>query len=324
MTKPFFLDFCTGACHSPHQAPRDWIERYRGHFDRGWDAWRTETLARQIAAGILPPGRSSRRARDWVPPWDALSADERRVYARFMEAFAGFLSHTDHHLGRLLAFLEQTGDLDNTLVMVVSDNGASSEGGPHGSLNDAAPVESHPRTRSKRSSRGWTRSAGRVATTTIRGAGRCAGNTPFRRWKREVHEGGVADPLIVHWPAGIAARGELRRQYVHAIDIAPTVLEALGVAPPDEHRRRRAAPVEGDELRLQPRRCRTRRTRHETQYYEMFGSRAVYHRGWKAVTYRPIQDLSSFEATGGSSTTYGTIPPNAVTSPPRIPRPSAT
>src|SRR5262249_39188875 len=168
---------------------------------------------------------------DWVPAWDALSADQRRVYARFMEAFAGFLSHTDHHLGRLLAFLDTTGDLSNTLVVALSDNGASSEGGPTGSLNDLRP---------------WNMAGHPVGDALARldeiGGPRChnnypwgwtvAGNTPFRRWKREVHEGGVADPLIVHWPRGIAARGELRRQYVHAIDILPTVLEVLGVEAP--------------------------------------------------------------------------------------------
>jgi arylsulfatase len=292
-TKPFFMYFCTGACHSPHQAPRPWIERYRGGFDRGWDAWRAETLARQIASGILPAGIELSPRPEWVAPWDALSADERRVYARFMEAFAGFLSHTDHHLGRLLAFLETTGDLDNTLVMVLSDNGASSEGGPLGSLNDLRPwnMTAHPleeileRIDQIGGPRihnnypwGWT----------------VAGNTPFRRWKREVHEGGVADPLIVHWPAGIAARGELRRQYVHAIDIAPTVMEAIGVAPPAEIDGVAQAPIEGTSFAYSldapgaP-------ERHDTQYYEMFGCRALYHRGWKAVTYRPIQDLSSFE-----------------------------
>ena len=145
-----------------------------------------------------------------------------------------------------------------------------------------------------------------------------AGNTPFRRWKREVHEGGVADPLIVHWPAGIAARGELRRQYVHAIDIAPTVLEAVGVVPPATIDGIAQRPIEGTSFAYSLN-APDAPDRHETQYYEMFGCRALYHRGWKAVTYRPIQDLSSFDAISGSSTTYGAIPPNATTSPPCIP-----
>jgi arylsulfatase len=291
--KPFFMYFCTGACHSPHQAPRDWIERYRGRFDRGWDIWREETLARQVASGVLRAGTELSPRPDWVPGWDALSADQRRVSARFMEAFAGFLSHTDHHLGRLLAFLAETGDLDDTLVLVLSDNGASSEGGPIGSLNDLRP---------------WNLTAHAVDEALARldeiGGPRChnnypwgwtvAGNTPFRRWKREVHEGGVADPLIVHWPRGIAAPGEVRRQYVHAIDLAPTVLEVIGLEAPAAIDGIEQRPLEGTSFAYTfavP----AAPDRHETQYYEMFGCRALYHRGWKAVTYHPIQDPTSFD-----------------------------
>jgi arylsulfatase A-like enzyme len=292
-SKPFFMYFCTGACHSPHQVPRQWIDRYRGQFDRGWDAWRSETLARQIASGVLPAGTELSPRPEWVPPWDALSADERRVYARFMEVFAAFLSHTDHHLGRLLDCLAKTGDLDNTLVMVVSDNGASSEGGPNGSLNDLRPwnLAGHPLDEA-------------VARLDEIGGPRChnnypwgwtvAGNTPFRRWKREVHEGGVADPLIVHWPRGIAARGEMRRQYVHAIDVVPTVLEVVGIDPPAALDGIEQRPIEGTSFAYSfgaP----DAAERHETQYYEMFGCRALYQRGWKAVTYRPIQDLTPFD-----------------------------
>jgi arylsulfatase len=286
--KPFFLYFCTGACHSPHQAPAEWIARYRGRFDGGWDAWREATLARQVQSGLLPAGTALSPRPEWVPPWDSLSADERRLYARYMECFAGFLSHTDHQLGRLLRFLEETGDLENTLVLALSDNGASSEGGPTGSINDV---------------RLWNVAFETVDEAIARidelGGPRChnnypwgwtmAGNTPFRRWKREVHEGGVADPLIVHWPRGIQARGELRRQYVHAIDVLPTVLEALGLEAPGAIDGVEQRPIEGTSFAYAfadgdaP-------TRHETQYYEMFGCRALYHQGWKAVTHHPIMD----------------------------------
>jgi arylsulfatase len=285
--KPFFLYFCTGACHSPHQAPPEWIERYRGRFDRGWDVWREETLARQIASGVLPPGTRLSPRPDWVPAWEALSADERRLYARYMEAFAGFLSHTDHHLGRLLSYLDEVGDLDETITFVLSDNGASSEGGPTGSLNDVRP---------------WNRAERPLEEALARideiGGPRChnnypwgwtvAGNTPFRRWKREVHEGGVADPLIVHWPKGFRARGELRRQYVHAIDLVPTVLEAVGIEPPAVLGGIEQRPIEGVSF-AGTLDAADAPGRHETQYYEMFGCRALYHRGWKAVTYHPIQ-----------------------------------
>lgn len=291
--KPFFMYLCPAACHSPHQAPADWIGRYRGRFDTGWDAWREAALARQLASGLLPPHTELSPRPDWVPAWEMLSADERRLYARYMEAFAGFLSHTDHHLGRLLAALDESGDLANTLVLVLSDNGASSEGGPRGSLNDLGP---------------WNMTFQGLEDALRRideiGGPRChnnypwgwtvAGNTPFRRWKREVHEGGVADPLIVHWPRGIAARGEVRRQYVHAIDVVPTVLEVIGLDPPAQIDGIVQRAIEGTSFAYTFA-APDAADRHETQYYEMFGCRALYDRGWKAVAYHPIQDLSPFE-----------------------------
>jgi arylsulfatase len=291
--KPFFLYLATGACHSPHQAPRQWIERYRGRFDAGWDAWRAATLARQHAGGLLPPSAELSPRPDWVPAWDALPAEARRLYARFMEAFAGFLSHTDHQIGRLLRVLADGGDLDNTLVLVLSDNGASSEGGPHGSLNDLGF---------------WNMRAQDFAAALARideiGGPRChnnypwgwtvAGNTPFRRWKREVHEGGVADPLIAHWPRGIAERGGVRRQFVHAVDVVPTVLEAVGLTAPDAIDGIPQRAIEGTSFAYTFA-AADAAERHETQYFEMFGCRALYHRGWKAVAYHPIQDVTSFE-----------------------------
>jgi arylsulfatase len=281
--KPFFLYFATGACHSPHQAPPAWIEEQRGRFDRGWDAWRDEIVERQRASGLLPDDVELSPRPDWVPAWDSLSEDERRLYARYMECFAAYLSHTDAQIGRVLDFLAETGDLDDTLVVLLSDNGASSEGGPTGSINDARPWNLAERPLDEALTKideiggpwihnnypwGWT----------------VAGNTPFRRWKREVHEGGVCDPLIVSWPGRLGRPGEVRRQYVHAIDIAPTILELAGIEAPPTIGGVEQAPIEGtsfvttlssaaaDEIRT-------------TQYYEMFGCRALYHEGWKAVTY---------------------------------------
>ncbi len=283
--KPFFLYFCTGACHSPHQSPAEWRERYRGAFDGGWDRWREETLARQIAMGLLAEGTELSARPEWVPAWSSLAADEQRLYARFMEAFAGFLSHTDHEIGRLLGCLERTGDLDNTLVFVLSDNGASSEGGPTGSLNDLRPWNGVRTTMEEALAHideiggprwhnnypwGWT----------------VAGNTPFRRWKREVHEGGVADPLIVHWPRRVGG-AEFRRQYVHAIDLVPTVLEAVGLVAPDSIRGVAQSPIHGTSF-LASLGDAAAASDHTVQYYEMFGCRALYQEGWKAVTYHPI------------------------------------
>jgi arylsulfatase A-like enzyme len=289
--KPFFLYVATGACHSPHQAPPEWIERYRGAFDRGWDEWRERTLARQIELGILAPGTELSPRPDWVPAWDSLSERTRAVYARYMEAFAGFLSHTDHHLGRIFDHLEATGELDNTLVMVLSDNGASSEGGPVGSLNDLRTWNAV----SQSVTEAWDRLdeiGGPRIHNNYPWGWTVAGNTPFRRWKREVHEGGVADPLLVHWPAGTgpgdAGESGLRRQYVHAIDLAPTILEAIGIEPPDTLGGVAQRPIEGTSF-LPTLADPDARDGHTTQYYEMFGCRAIYHEGWKAVTYHPIQ-----------------------------------
>jgi arylsulfatase A-like enzyme len=285
--KPWLLYLATGACHSPHQAPPPWIERYRGHFDAGWDAWREAALARQKAAGLLPDHTELSPRPDWVPAWDDLSAVEQQVYARYMEAFAGFLSHTDAELGRLVDRLGAMGELENTVVVVLSDNGASSEGGPVGSLNDARVWNVLPRTVEEAAERldeiggprlhnnypwGWT----------------VAGNTPFRRWKRETHEGGVADPLIVHWPAGIAARGEVRHQYVHAIDVAPTLLELIGIDPPPEVQGVAQRPLDGTSFAYTFADADAPE-RHTLQHYEMLGCRALYDDGWKAVTYQEIQ-----------------------------------
>lgn len=288
--KPFFLYVAPGACHSPHQAPPEWIERYRGMFDEGWDVWRERCFRRQIKEGILPASTVMSERPEWVPAWDSLGDRARTVYARYMEAFAGFLSHTDHHFGRLIDHLETIGELDNTLVMVLSDNGASSEGGPVGSVNDVrawnaigqSVDEAYERLDEIGGPRihnnypwGWT----------------VAGNTPFRRWKREVHEGGVADPLIVSWPNGIGDnRGSgFRRQYVHAIDLLPTVLDCIGVDAPDELNGVTQQPIDGVSIRTTFTNEAAPEVR-TTQYYEMFACRALYHDGWKAVTYHPIQD----------------------------------
>jgi arylsulfatase len=285
--KPWFTYLATGACHSPHHAPARWIERYRGQFDGGWDRWREATHARQLSLGVLPEGTELSPRPDWVPAWDSLSERAQRVYARFMEAFAGFLSHADEQVGRVIAWLEESGQLDDTVVFVLSDNGASSEGGPKGSLNDGRAWNGLPRTVSEAADRideiggprihnnypwGWT----------------VAGNTPFKRWKRETHEGGVADPLIVHWPNGIAARGEIRRQYVHAVDITPTVLELARREAPPVIDGVEQKPIEGTSFAYSFDDAAAA-DRHTIQYYEMFGCRALYQDGWKAVAFHDIQ-----------------------------------
>jgi arylsulfatase len=284
--KPFFLYFATGACHSPHHAPPEWIEKYRGRFDRGWDAWRDATFARQQELGLLPEGTQLSARPHWVPAWDSLAPEDQAVAARFMECFAGFLSHADAQIGRLLAFLEEIGEWDDTLIVLVSDNGASAEGGERGSINDSRLWNGMPAGRRELRERidelgtatahnnypwGWT----------------MAGNTPFRRWKREVHEGGIADPCILHWPRGIPARGEIRHQFAHAIDVAPTIFELIGATPPSEIAGVAQSPVDGASFVSVLRDGDATGTR-TTQYFEMLGSRGIYHDGWKAVTFKPL------------------------------------
>ena len=221
--KPFYLHFCPGATHAPHHVPKEWADRYKGAFDDGWDAYREKVFARQKELGIVPQDAELSRHDPDVPDWDSLSDDQRRLYARMMEVFAGFLSHTDHHIGRLLDYLERIGELENTLIMVISDNGASSEGGPTGTTNEAQffnnaqePFEDSLAAIEEIGGPkyfnhypwGWT----------------CAGNTPFRRWKRETYRGGVSDPFIVSWPKGITAtrRGAraVRARHRHGPDRA--------------------------------------------------------------------------------------------------------
>jgi arylsulfatase A-like enzyme len=290
--KPFFLYFATGAMHAPHHAPKEWADRYRGQFDAGWDAYREKVFARQKELGILPAGAELSRHDPDVQDWNALSADERRLFARMMEVFAGFLEHTDNQIGRLIAALEQTGQLNNTLIMLISDNGASAEGGPTGSINENRFFNNVPESLEDNLAAidelggpkyfnhypwGWT----------------FAGNTPFRRWKRETYRGGISDPFIVHWPAGIQAKGEIRRQFAHAIDMVPTVLQALGIQPPVQIRGVTQSPIEGVSFAHTFGQTGAP-TRHVTQYFEMLGHRSIYYDGWRAVC--PVPGPSFTEA----------------------------
>ncbi|WP_053208142.1 arylsulfatase [Jiangella muralis] len=279
--KPFFLYFATGAMHAPHHVPREWADRYAGVFDDGWDAYRERVFARQRELGLLPSGAELSRHDPDVQLWEDCTDDERRLYARMMEVFAGFLTHTDHQIGRLLDFLEESGELENTLVMVLSDNGASAEGGPTGSVNENKffnfVPESLPQNLAAIDELGGPKHFNHYPWGWA-----WAGNTPFRRWKRETYRGGVSDPFIVHWPRGIAARGEVRTQYAHAIDLVPTVLDALGLEPPGQLRGVTQSPLEGVSF-AHTFDAADAPTRHVTQYFEMLGTRAIHHDGWRAV-----------------------------------------
>jgi len=284
--KPFLLWFAPGACHAPHQAPRACIDGYRGRFDQGWDAWREGVFARQQGSGLLPAGTRLSERPHWVPAWDSLSADERRLYARMMEVYAGFLEHTDAQVGRLVTFLEALGELDDTVVVVMSDNGASAEGGPRGSFNENYFFNFEPESLEENLRR-IDQLGGPGANNHYPWGWAWAGNTPLKRWKRETHEGGVCDPLIVHWPSRLGRPGQTRHQYVHAVDVLPTLLELIGVEAPGEINGVAQRPIEGVSFAPTLAAPETP-SRHRTQYYEMLGSRAIYHDGWKAVVFHPL------------------------------------
>ena len=279
--KPFFMYFAPGAMHSPHHVPTEWADKYKGKFDGGWDAYRTQVFEQQKKLGIVPATTELSRHDPDVQDWATLSADERRLYARMMEVFAGFLEHTDHYLGELIGFLKEMGEYDNTLIMLISDNGSSAEGGPTGSVNEcrffnnvADTVEDGLAhideiggpTVFNHFAWGWTH----------------AGNTPFRRWKRETYRGGSTDPFIMCWPRGIKARGEVRMQYAHIIDMVPTALDALGIEAPSAIAGVTQSPMEGVSFSHTFEEA-TAESRHVTQYFEMLGHRSLYHDGWRAV-----------------------------------------
>jgi arylsulfatase len=300
--KPFFLYFCTGAMHAPHHVPQEWADKYKGAFDDGWDAYREKTFARQQELGLLAKDAKLSRHDPDVQDWSKLSADERKLYARMMEVFAGYLEHTDHHIGELIAFLKDLGEYDNTLIMLISDNGASPEGGPTGSVNENKFFNNVPDDLQQNLAAindlggpkyfnhypwGWTH----------------AGNTPFRRWKRETYRGGTADPFIVCWPKGIKAKGEIRTQYAHAIDMVPTVLDALGVEAPLQIRGVTQSAIQGFSLKSSFDGAKAPAL-HVTQYFEMFGHRSLYHDGWRAVCPWPGASFAESGLTFGAPIDY--------------------
>ncbi len=281
--RPFFLWFAPGACHAPHQAPASYIEAYRGRFDHGWDAWREEVFARQLASGLLPPGTDLSERPSWVAPWASLSDDERRLAARLMEVYAGFLTHTDAQVARVLDFVDHLGETDDTIVLVMSDNGASAEGGARGSFNEQYFFNFVPEDLAENLER-LDDLGGPRANNHYPWGWAWAGNTPLKRFKRDTHEGGVADPLIVSWPRRLGTAGETRHQYVHAIDILPTLLDVIGVEPPETIAGVAQTPIEGISFAATLTDADAP-SAHVTQYYEMLGSRAIYHDGWKAVVF---------------------------------------
>jgi arylsulfatase A-like enzyme len=281
--KPFFAYLATGATHAPFHVPREWIERNEGRFDGGWDKERERILERQVEHGVVPTGTELAPWADGVPHWQELDEPRRRVAARFMETYAGFAEHTDHHVGRFVDALDDLGVLDDTLFLyLLGDNGASGEGGPEGTLrehlvghgleDDVSVMESE------------LDRLGDATTYGIYPVGwALAMNTPYQ-WTKQVasHFGGTRDGAILHWPTGTAARGEVRHQFHHVIDVLPTILEAVGVPEPETVDGVQQQPVEGISMRYSFDDAEAP-DRRDTQYFEMIGNRAIYHQGWTAV-----------------------------------------
>jgi arylsulfatase A-like enzyme len=282
--KPFFMYMSYGATHAPHHAPKEWIEKYHGRFDRGWDVVRAETLQNQIDAGVVPAGTALTERPPGVEAWDDLSDDQRKVGARLMETYAGFASHTDHHTGRLIDAIEEIGVLDDTIVIYIAgDNGASAEGGLDGTFNELKALNGVPETVDEiLPNLDKIGSADSFNHYPVGWAH--AMNSPYQ-WTKQVasHFGGTRNGMVMHWPNGIDAKGEVREQFHHVIDIVPTLLEAAGLQEPYMVNGVAQKPIEGVAMNYSfddP----DADDRHTTQYFEMFGNRGIYHRGWTAVT----------------------------------------
>jgi len=300
--KPWFMYLCPGAGHSPHQVAPEWADRYRGRFDMGYERYREIVLARQQELGLLPADTElspmnpyadavSPDGLPWpqdenVGPWDSLSEDDRRVSCRMAEVFAGFLSYTDAQIGRVVDYLEATGQLDNTIVVIMSDNGASGEGGPNGALDEVLPMFGGGDT-TRNGLRMFDELGGPATQLNYSNGWAMAFNTPYKMYKRYAsHEGGIADPCVVSWPAGVSARGGVREQYAHVSDVTPTVYELLGL---DEVRTARGiaqTPLEGTSFAAALDDPDAETGKH-TQFYTMLGTRGIWHDGWFAGTVHP-------------------------------------
>jgi arylsulfatase A-like enzyme len=303
-SRPFFMWFCPGANHAPHHVATEWADKYKGQFDDGYEAYREWALSRMIEKGIFPEGTELSAMNpmpdgtysplDYVRPWDSLSDDEKKLFARMAEVFAGFSEYTDHQVGRIVDYLEESGQLDNTVILYCADNGASGEGSPNGSVNENKFFNGWPD--SMEENLAHLEDLGSPNTYNHYPTGWAfAFSTPFRMFKRYSHQGGVCDPMVIHWPAGIKARGEVRHQYHHAIDVVPTILECCGLEFPDTLNGHEQVPLPGVSMRYSfddadaP-------TKKERQYYAMLGTRGIWEQGWKAVSvHGPTSGIGKFD-----------------------------
>ncbi len=273
-----------GACHAPHQAPKELIDHYDQVFRRGWDVERTERLAKQIELGVVPEGTELPVRNDFVEAWSEIDDVTKRVATRLQAAYAAMLHHADQHLARLIGHLKTSGEIDNTMIMVLSDNGASQEGGPLGFVNAMGPYNGLPESMEDKFDR-IDDIGGPDTHSNFPWGWSMAANTPLRRYKQNTHGGGVRDPLVVHWPRHINHPG-LRNQFCHACDIVPTLLDCIGIDAPESVNGVQQKPIEGVSFAstLNDPEADSGKT---TQYFEMFGHRGIVHNGWKAVAYHP-------------------------------------
>ena len=291
--KPWYLWYCPGANHAPHHAPKDYIEKYKGKFDDGYEAYREWVLKRMIERGILPKGteltpinpmtKGTFSEGDSVRPWDTLSADEKKLFSRMAEVYAAYSEYTDVQAGRVIDYLEESGQLENTLIFYCADNGASGEGSPSGSVNENLFFNGFPddvkRNLALMDKLGSPDTYNHYPTGWA-----VAFSTPYRMFKRySQYSGGTCDPLVIHWPKGIKAKGEVRDQYHHCTDIVPTILDCCGVKMPAVVDGVKQSPLPGVSMRYGFDKPKAK-TKKQTQYYEMVGTRGIWSKGWKAST----------------------------------------
>lgn len=305
-SKPWFLWYCPGANHAPHQAPQEYIDKYKGKFDEGYDAYRKWVLPRMIAKGIvpadtkltdfnpLPPSVSN--PGDYVKPWNTLKPDEKKIFSKLAEVYAAFSEYTDAQVGRVIDYLEQSHQLENTMVIYAADNGASGEGSPSGSVNENKFFNGYPDELSENMK--YIDKLGSPDTYEHYPTGWAAAfSTPYKMFKRySEYAGGTCDPLIISWPKGIKAKGEVRNQYHHSTDIAPTILDICGLEMPKVHNGVGQYPMSGVSMRYSFDAKPDDFTQKHIQYYSMLGSRAIWKDGWKAVAlHAPISGKGNFD-----------------------------
>lgn len=305
-SKPWYMWFCPGANHAPHHCPQDYIDKYKGKFDDGYEAYREWVLPRMIDKGVLPEGTQltpinpmpddQALAGDYVKPWDSLSDDEKKLFARMAEVWAGFSEYTDAQIGRIIDYLEESGQLDNTLVFYAADNGASGEGSPNGSVNENKFFNGFPDTLEE-NMKLIDKLGGPDAYNHFPTGWAVAFSAPFKMFKRySEYSGGTCDPLIVSWPKGMQARGEIRHQYHHSTDIVPTILDVCGLEMPDTYRGVQQYPLSGVSMRYSFDADADGPTQKKRQYFAMLGSRGIWEDGWRAgAVHAPLSGRGHFD-----------------------------